>query len=197
MCYQDAPNVVLSYPCPADQPSYDCNHDDYFSTNPPAGSWLATHWNAANNSFLEVAPAPTPLGDGPAVASAGPGVEDVFARGGDSALWTRHFNGSVWSGWTSVGGVITSGPGAASATATTVDVFARGGNNAMWTNHYDGSVWNGWTSLGGVIASPPAPVSDAPNTLDVFARGFDSALWTQHLNGSTWSGWKTLGGIIK
>src|SRR6478735_3796825 len=35
-------------------------------------------------------PAPPPS-DGPGAASAAPGQIDVFARGGDNALWTRHF----------------------------------------------------------------------------------------------------------
>lgn len=64
MCYSDAPkypkvNVVC--PDPAHESRLDCNHDDYYHTNPPAGSYLATHWNPAFNQFLiwENQPIPT------------------------------------------------------------------------------------------------------------------------------------------
>ena len=68
MCYADSSTVRLTYPCAeaAHGRLFDCNHDDYFSTNPPAGSYPATHWNAASSSFLEsiepVAPTPSPTG---------------------------------------------------------------------------------------------------------------------------------------
>jgi hypothetical protein len=55
MCYSDEPNFPpMQTICPdsGHDRIADCNHDDYFNTNPPANSYLATHWNAANNEFL-------------------------------------------------------------------------------------------------------------------------------------------------
>jgi hypothetical protein len=56
MCYSDYPYYPqMQYLCPntAHDMLFDCNHDDYFHTNPPAGSYLATHWNTAQNRFLQ------------------------------------------------------------------------------------------------------------------------------------------------
>lgn len=63
MCYKDDPSTPdMQYLCPdpAYEQRFDCGHDDYFHTNPPAGGYLATHWNAANNSFL-IGAEPIPL----------------------------------------------------------------------------------------------------------------------------------------
>jgi hypothetical protein len=57
MCYDDG-TVTVSHVCNGDPEEYlfDCHNDDYFNLNPPAGSYLATHWNTARSSFLDNAP---------------------------------------------------------------------------------------------------------------------------------------------
>jgi hypothetical protein len=63
MCYDDdGPGpVVMTNVCPPEHEALlDCGDDDYFSTSPPAGNYLASHWNTANSSFLQDDAAPRP-----------------------------------------------------------------------------------------------------------------------------------------
>ena len=70
MCYPDGPGLTMTTPCPVAHDSLlDCNGDDYFSTAPAPGSYLADHWNLADSRFLARPPGP-PAGLG---AAAGEG----------------------------------------------------------------------------------------------------------------------------
>jgi hypothetical protein len=95
----------------------------------------------------------------PAPVSWGPGHLEVFARGGDNALWHRWWMGNGWSGWDSLEGGITSNPAPVSWGPGHLEVFARGGDNALWHKWWMGNGWSGWESLEGGITSNPAPVS--------------------------------------
>lgn len=73
MCYADGPGVVTRIACSesSNELRFDCNHDDYFSTNPRSGSYLDTHWNTADSSWLEDEPgAPVAPGAPQSVAGA-------------------------------------------------------------------------------------------------------------------------------
>lgn len=57
MCYDDnGPNMPLSVQCSLRagviNELLDCGRDDYFSADPAAGSWLDSHWNVYDSSFL-------------------------------------------------------------------------------------------------------------------------------------------------
>jgi hypothetical protein len=85
-----------------------------------------------------------------------------------------------WSGWSSLGGVITTEPSTGQNADGRLEVFARGSNNAVWhiwQSAPSSGPWSGWASLGGVITSNIAVGRNADGRLEVFVRGTDQAVW--------------------
>jgi hypothetical protein len=57
MCYTDESGAPMREVCGPEYASLlDCNHDDYFHTNPPPGSYLDTSWNLARSQYLDRLP---------------------------------------------------------------------------------------------------------------------------------------------
>ncbi|GAA2654021.1 RICIN domain-containing protein [Paractinoplanes durhamensis] len=53
LCDQDRSGKAVRNVCPKKHENrLDCGHDDYFSTSPKAGSYLAKNWNIATSDFL-------------------------------------------------------------------------------------------------------------------------------------------------
>ena len=110
MCYNDGggePHLVCADAYP---PTLDCNKDDYFNPNPPAGSYLATHWNPARNVFLATtAPGSFEVPPRPKATLTSPGTSVVAGTINPTATATAASDGSAvvqvefWLGQTSIG----------------------------------------------------------------------------------------------
>jgi hypothetical protein len=114
MCYSDSPYYPRMRTVCQNRDyenRLDCNHDDYFHTDPKPGSYLATHWNIADNQFLmrgkggnrpDPDPSPTPT-TGPTkqpTPTGGPTTGPAVTVGqitADSAVMTWPVvRGAVW-----------------------------------------------------------------------------------------------------
>jgi len=103
------------------------------------------------------------------------------------------WNGSSWSPWQSLGGVITSDPAAVSWGPDRIDIFARGQDNGLWHMSWNGSAWSAWQSLGGVLTSGPGASSCGYGHLDAFAVGSGGTVFQRGFNGFGWTGWINVG----
>jgi C1A family cysteine protease len=131
----------------------------------------------------------------PAAASWAANRIDVVARGLDSAVWHRWWDGSSWRGWESLGGQLHGAPAICSWGNGRLDIFGVGLDHQLYHRWFQGG-WSGWEALGGQLSSEPTAVSWGPNRIDVFARGMDNAMWHLWWDGSAWRGWENLGGSI-
>ena len=169
MCYSDGSGRAVSVVCPTSthEAVFDCNHDDYFSTRPAAGSYLSSRWNTANSAFL-ASSAPVSawgyngygnLGDGTttsrSVSQPVVGLTDTvaLAAGGYHSLAVKS-DGTVWAwGLNHVGQL---GDGTTATRVTPVRVSGLTGVTAVAAGAYhslalrsDGTVWSwGWNGYG-------------------------------------------------
>ena len=129
--------------------------------------------------------------DDPAIAAVGAGDMRMFVRGTDGAVWTRSWNGSSWSGWSSIGGVATSGP-VAITRGNIYDVFVRGGDNAYYHKYFTPAEgWSpSWERIGGAFLSAPgASLRQGTGEIDVVGVGGNQQLYAGYwASGSGWSG---------
>lgn len=119
----------------------------------------------------------------PAALSRNSRVTNIYARGGDKALWQLGFWNNRWHGWDrhEDGLMLASSPAAASPGPDHEIVFAAGADGALRSKSWrSGTGWSGWDSLGtneiGFTGDPVATCRD-PRTCNVYVRGTDNALW--------------------
>lgn len=139
----------------------------------------------------------------PTVETSGNGKINLFARGQDSKLYEKWFNGSWIDYWNNLGGdQVSSTLGAVSWGNGHMDLFETRSDGGIRHKWYlpDGNGWRGWENLGkpaGVSKlSPPTVESSRNGQISLFARGSDGRLWERWYDNGQWnsSGWNNLGG---
>jgi len=141
------------------------------------------------------------LGSAPCVVSTGPDNRDVYFRGIDGAVYHKHWSGSSWGAYESLGGEIKGAPTVVVFDDGHTDIYARGMDDALWQQwgNPNGGGWSGWFRHddGTKLGSAPTVVASGPGHRDVYLRGqHDGAVYHKWWLGS-WSAYESLGGVIK
>ena len=99
----------------------------------------------------------------------------------------------AWTGWESLGGVITSSPAAVSTAGNSIDVFAaRGTDNAMWHRAYN-NYWYDWGIFGRWLYFFARRTENERWCCRCFAIGGGNTLYHRYKT-NMWSNWTSLGG---
>ncbi|WP_344620167.1 fibronectin type III domain-containing protein [Dactylosporangium salmoneum] len=170
----------------------------------------ATSYSTAGTITLTTPGSSVPGGggmSGPIVTNRN-GLSQMFARGGDSNLWTnvRDANGN-WGQWTSLGGLIGSEPVAVlngTGASARLQVFVLGfADHAVWykLQNANDSGFGPWTQVDGSRwISKIELTKNKAGTVQVFGRGADGNLYytvqTSATDPSAWQNWVSLGGLI-
>jgi hypothetical protein len=150
------------------------------------GAWL-DHLTTSSATWLNLGGL-VRAGTAPAAVNVG-GTLYVLVVGNDHAVWVKNTtDGSHWSGWTSLGGLLSGELGAATPSAGAGIVYARGADKSLWFNEFAGTttgVTPGWHSAFGVITSGPGAGSAGNGTGPTWAvaLGTDGHIWA---NSGVW-----------
>jgi hypothetical protein len=108
----------------------------------------------------------------------GPNRIDLFARGlGDRQLYHMAWDGSHWSEWQPLGGLLIQPVTAVSWGPNRLDVFGIGGDSVVYHMAWDGRAWSGWQRLPGATVVGITVESWGLGRLDLFARGTDNGFY--------------------
>lgn len=157
--------------------------------------WKNT-WQPASNAWSGWSSLQGVLAGDPAAISYGGGLH-VFAVSDNGQLVQKYWNGSIWSGWTSLGGSNLTGRPAVAQFGDELVIFVRNSsNNELYKKSYfPTSGWGPLSSLspGVNVASNPSAVQYY-GELTVVARGGSNDVLKWTWNGSGW-GSGSMGGI--
>lgn len=136
----------------------------------------------------------------PTAVIADPGTLDVFVTDTSNTLFTRHYNGSVWTptdSWHPIGYGVTAVGSAISQWNGRIDVYTRRIANNETISFYNTERNSPrWVDLwyGGRIAKePPVAIVTGTYTMDILVLGNDSRIWHNHDYWGRHSGFSSIG----
>ena len=122
------------------------------------------------------------------------GRYDVFGVNPGGALMQRTNQNGAWSGWTGLGGLLTSAPSAVMHDGRTWEVFSLGAGGHIQLKRFVGESWQ--PARPSAARCPTASARLPRWTVDVFATGTDHALHQLTNYGNGWGVWTGLGGFL-
>jgi len=157
----------------------------------------ATEPNGGPNNYIHIGTLPTSSTTYATPASISfNGALNVFTVGSDYQLYTQYWNGSSWSGYTSIGSSMLSNP-AVIVNGSGLNVFERGGDGQIYAEYNTGSGWSGWASLGSHQMKGNPTVMHYGSEMDVFALDTNNMPYKDTWNSTSgWGGWGSLGNYM-
>lgn len=136
------------------------------------------------------------LAPGPTSSASFGGVQYLFARRGDGAVWVRQTDGLWYSGWSPLGGATDAAPAAASTTSL-LAVYIRDATGQVWTRHSrDGHTYAPWQPLGGGVVAAPVAIGNG-DRLHLFTLDRDGMLTVRSsADGRSYGAAQVLGGPL-